>query len=87
MVNMMSKIKPNKDISTQWQTQPEIFMIDKKVKVDFYLPQFSAIKSVTWECHVDETTKGRYYIILSRDLLMDLVLDLKLSKHTITGVD
>ena len=40
-----------------------------KVKIDFTLPGFSATKTVTWECHVDDSTKSRCNMILGIDLL------------------
>ena len=43
------------------------------------------MKIVTWKFHVDEYTKGRYNIILGRDLLIALVLDLKFSENFIIG--
>ena len=43
------------------------------------------IKIVTWECHVDNSTEFRYDMILGKELLTDLVLDLNISKHAITG--
>ena len=36
-----------------------------------------------WNFHVDESDKGRYDIILGRDLLTALVLNLKFSDHVI----
>ena len=48
-----------------------------KVKIDFTLPELSAAKIVTWECHVDDFAKGRYDIILGRDLFKSLRLNIK----------
>ena len=45
-----------------------------KVEIDFTLPEFSATKIVTWGCHVDNSVKGRYNIILGICLLTKLVL-------------
>ena len=42
-------------------------------------------KIVTWKCHVDEYTTSRYYMILGRDLLTELGLDLKLYENVICG--
>ena len=36
---------------------------------------------MTWNFHVDESTKVRYDIIVGRDILTALVLNLKLSDH------
>ena len=55
-------------------------------KIDFTLPDFSAKIIEMWECHVDESTKGRYNMILGRDILTELGLSLKFSEHvTIWG--
>ena len=68
-----------------WETQAGKFTTSKKVNVDFCLPKFSATKIVVWECHVDESTNGTYDIILGRDLLIPLGLDLKFSENVIIG--
>ena len=49
----------------------------------FLLLEFSATKIVTWKCHVDKSTNGRYNMILGRDLLTALRLDLKFSDDVI----
>ena len=54
-----------------------------KVKVYFTLPGISAKQIVTWNCHVDDSTKGRYYMVLDRDLLTYLVLNSKFSDQFI----
>ena len=41
------------------------------VKIDFTLPKISATNVVTWNFHVDESTKGRYDMILGRDILIE----------------
>ena len=53
------------------------------MSVDPFLPEFSATKLVTWKCHVDESTTGRYNMILGRDLLTTLGLDLKFYENVI----
>ena len=63
-----------------WETQAGKFTISKKVNVDFCLPEFSATKIVTWKCHVDKSTTGRYDIILGRDQITALILYLKFSE-------
>ena len=61
------------------------FTTSKKANIDFYLPEFRAKKIVTWKCHVNESTNGRYDMILGRDLLTALVMDLKFSDNVIIG--
>ena len=55
------------------------------MNVDFCLPEFSATNIVTWKCHEDESSTGRYDMILGRDLLTALVLDLKFPENAING--
>ena len=57
----------------------------KKVNVHSCLPEFSAKKTVMWKCHIDEYTTVRYDMILGRDLLTALVLDLKFDENFING--
>ena len=40
-----------------------------KAKVDFTLTTLRVMNVVTWKCHVDDSTKGRYDMILGRELL------------------
>ena len=41
------------------------------------------MNAVERKCHVDDSAKGRYDMILGRDLLTELVLNLKLSDNVI----
>ena len=47
----------------------------------------SATNAVTWKFHVDDSAKGRYYMILDRYLLTKLGLNLKISEHVIEAYD
>ena len=60
----------------QRHTQAGSITNNLKFKIDFTLPELSAIKIVTWNCHVDDSAKGRYYMILGRYLLTALGLNL-----------
>ena len=68
-----------------WETQAGNFTTSNKVNVEFFLPEFSATEIVTWKCYVDESTKSIYDMILGRDLLTTLGLDLKFSDNVIIG--
>ena len=48
-----------------------------------YLTACSAAKIVSWKRHVDSKTNSRYDIILGRDLLTALGLDLRFSENII----
>ena len=71
----------------QWHTQAVNITTNLKVKVDFTLPALSATNIVTWRCHMDDSAKGRYYIILGQDILTESGLNLKLSEHVIKADD
>ena len=47
-----------------------------KVMKDFTLHELSATEIATWNCHVNDSGKGIYGMILGRYLLIDLVLNL-----------
>ena len=47
-------------------------MINSMVKVELYLPVFSTTKIVTCKCLVDDSTSGRYNMIIGRDILTKL---------------
>ena len=66
-----------------WKNQIAGKFTTSKVNAYFCIPEFSAAKVITWKFHMDESTNGRYYMILGRDLLTALVLDLKFSKNVI----
>ena len=83
--NPKSKLKSKETAETMWETQSEKSTTSKKVTVDFCLPRFSAKNIVTWKWHVDESTNGRYDMILGRDLFTALGLDLKFSDNVILG--
>ena len=68
-----------------WETQAGKFTTSKNLNVDFFLPDFSATKIVMWKCHVNDSTNGRYDMILGRDLITTLGLDLKFSEKVIIG--
>ena len=42
---------------------------------------------MTWKCHVDESTNGRYNMILDRDLITTLEMDIMFSDNVIIGAD
>ena len=68
-----------------WETQAGKFTTSKKVNVDFCQPEFISKNTVTWKCHVDESTNGRYDMILGRYIRTAVILDLKFSENVILG--
>ena len=71
----------------QWHTQAGNITTNIKVEVDFTLPTLSATNVVMCKCHMDDSAKGRYYMILGRDIFTELGLKIKFSEHVIEADD
>ena len=54
------------------------FITTENVKIDFFLPEFSAMKTVTWKYHMDNSTEIRCGIIPGVYLLTSLGVDIKI---------
>ena len=87
MERLVEKLNPEKYSVMQWHTQTFNIATNLKVKVYFALPALIATHFVTWEFHVDDSSKGWYDIILRRYLLTELELNLELSDHIIKADD
>ena len=83
MVRIVEKLHPEKDAIMQRHKQAGNITNYDKVKVYFILTSFSATDVVTWKYHMDDYTKGRYGMILGRDILTELGLNLKLFENVI----
>ena len=66
---LVKKLHSDKYAVMQWSTQYGNITTNIKVKVYFTLPVLSSTNVVTCKWHVDESTKGRYYMTLRRYLL------------------
>ena len=64
-------------------TQTGNYTSNSMVTLEFSSPELIATKIVTWKCHVDDSTAGSYDMILSRDLLTKLGIDINISMNTI----
>ena len=87
MGRLITKLNPKEDDVIQCHTKVGGITTNIKFKIDFTLPELSATRTVMWKCHVDDSTMGRYDMILGRYVLTDLVLNLKLSDHVIESYD
>ena len=66
----------------QWHTQAGNININIKVEVEFTLPELIATDVVTWKCHVYESAKGRYDIILGKDLFNRIMIKFKIIRSS-----
>ena len=62
---------------TQLHTQLGNIITNTKVKIYLILPEFSAAKIVNQECHIDDSVKGIYDMILVKYILPQLGLYIK----------
>ena len=76
-----------KNSMMQWYTQAVNITTNIKVKLFFTFSAFSVKNVMTLKCHVDDSVKGRFDIILVQYLLTELGLNLKFSEHVIKADD
>ena len=65
------------------QTYAVIFTAAKYINNDLYLPETSTIKIVVWIFHVDDIIEWRYDVIIGREIVMALGLEIKSYKQEI----
>ena len=87
MVRLVEKIHPDKYAVMQWHTQAVDITTNIKVNIDLKITALRATNVVTGKCHVYDSAKGRYYMILGRDILTALGLNLELSDHVYEADD
>ena len=74
MGRIIKRLYPEKDALMQWNTQAGNVTNNLKVEIDFTLPTLSATNVTTCKCHVDDSSKGRYDMILGRYLLIIFII-------------
>ena len=67
----------------KWNTQAGFITANLNFKMDFTLPGFREKEILTCNFHVDDSAKGRYDIILAKDILTALGLNLEFFYHVI----
>jgi len=79
-------LQVTRDNKTKWTTKAGSFVTKRKAMVSFILHELHPDKTVTWEMHVDETPSGvsNYDIILGRDLLTNIGVDILFSSQQVT---
>ena len=84
--NFINQNKITKEKETKWVTKAGKFSTSRKCEIDFTLPAFHNKKKISWNCYVDESdnTKGNYDMIIGRDILHELGIDLLFSTAEMT---
>ena len=79
------KLKQIQTKTTKWSTKSGSFQTNKRCKVELILPELHQDKAITWTMHVDESNNlcNRYDIIIGRDLLQEIGIDLRFSTKEI----
>jgi hypothetical protein len=81
----VKKLRLNKSSSTTWTTKAGDFTTRSTCKIKFSLPEFYENRIVEWTTHVDDSVgPHKYDMIIGRDLLDALGLDMSFRDQTIT---
>ena len=75
-------LKPAKG-SYEWSTPAGTMKTAGKAKANFTMPEFYDNRLITWDVHVAKSL-GAYDMIIGRDVMKDLGIDLSFSADTIT---
>jgi hypothetical protein len=68
--------------SQQWMTKGGLFITNGICPIKFCLPEFSTQECIKWKFHMDnsiQAVKSHYDMIIGRDLVEQLPLDIKFS--------
>ena len=82
---LSKKLHTNKTKKSTWSTKGGLFQTNKVAMVSFWFCELHPDKQITWEMHVDESNQltDRYDIILGRDLLLTLGINLDFNNKEI----
>ena len=83
MGRLTKKVGLEKYSMMQWNTQAVNITTNLKVNIYSTLPILRVTNVVTWNCNVDDPSKGRYDMILGRDIFIKLGSNIKLYEHVI----
>ena len=79
--DVLGKLKTKKTSTSEWKTQSGMFKTDRTCKVTFTLPTLYENREIEWKAYVTESTaeNNRYDMIIGRDLMHEVGIDLKFS--------
>ena len=69
---------------TVWTTAAGEFETQGRIKLEFKLPKLSPTAKVQWDMHVHQENLNPYNMILGRDILTELGIDILFSKQVIS---
>ena len=80
----LKNLRKKRSTKTTWTTKAGAFTTTEKCKCTFTLPEFHQGREVKWSVYVDESASetSNYDMIIGRDLLEELGIDLVFSNHT-----
>ena len=78
----VSKLRIKDDTNIQWHTSAGVFATNQKVKVNFLIPDLHEKRLINHEFHVAKDL-GRYDMIIGRDLLSALQINIQFSDNSI----
>ena len=71
----------------KWNTAAGIFETNKIAKIHFTLPKFFESKIIEWQAHLFPKGNNNYEMIIGRDLLTTLGIDISFSQQVMTWDD
>jgi len=82
--SFLKALKKKSALNTKWSTKAGTFTTTAKCKCMFSLPEFHENRDIIWDVYVDTTSSknSRYDMIIGRDLMNSIGLDLKFSDNT-----
>ena len=76
--------------SAKWTTKGGVFSTDSECTVPFYIADSSTQKLINWTCHIDTSDRSassNYDMMIGKDLLNELGIDIKFSSGTLKWED
>ena len=80
---VVHKLRKRTDEAEEWTTAAGTFFTTATCQVDFLLPELSHTRSVKLKVHVTDKSMGTYSMILGRDILTELGIDILFSSRMI----
>ena len=80
---LVEKLTVTSDQTTRWSTAAGPLNTTERCDIQFSLPELSPTRLVKWSVHVDATNKLPYDMIMGRDALHELGINLNFKEQTV----